>query len=310
MIQELSYIGIASPRSEDWRAYGTRQLGAMLTDDGPDGAVRLAVDDVSYRIAVHPGEQDEFLYAGWGMANETDLQSFVEKLETHGVVVHTGDATLLAERQVAELSWFEDPWGIRHELSWGKLATPLSFTPGRPMRGGFVTGDQGLGHVVFQVPDLDEANRFYVDVLGFRLSDRIATDRYTVRFYHVNGRHHSLALAELPGYVGFNHLMLEVENIDDLGTAIDLLDETGTEVMQTLGRHTNDLMTSIYISSPSGLQIEYGHGGLVVDDLSWIARTYDQPSYWGHRRPASSRSRVPGIVRPAPEPADANAAIP
>jgi extradiol dioxygenase len=299
MIQELSYIGIASPRFEDWRAYGTAQLGAKMADDGPDGAVRLAVDDVDYRIAIHPGELDEFRYAGWGLANETDLRQFSTELRDKGVDVHPGDDALAAERQVAELVWFEDPWGIRHELSWGKRATPLSFTPGRPMRGGFVTGEQGLGHVVFQVPDLDEANRFYVDILGFRLSDRVSTDRYTVRFYHVNGRHHSLALSELPGFVGFNHLMLEVEHLDDLGTAMDLVHETGTAIVQTLGRHTNDLMTSIYIDTPSGMQIEYGHGGLVVDDLSWVARSYDRPSYWGHRRPAgSARSRVPGIVRP------------
>ena len=55
MIQELSYIGIASPRFEDWRAYGTAQLGAKMADDGPDGAVRLAVDDVDYRIAIEDG---------------------------------------------------------------------------------------------------------------------------------------------------------------------------------------------------------------------------------------------------------------
>ncbi len=103
------------------------------------------------------------------------------------------------------------------------------------MRGGFVTGDQGLGHIVLQVPNIEEANKFYVDVLGFRLSDRITNDQFTVRFYHVNGRHHSLALAEYPGHVGFNHLMLEVECMDDLGRLIDLLDSHDTEVMQTLG---------------------------------------------------------------------------
>ena len=166
------------------------------------------------------------------------------------------------------------------------------------MRGGFVTGDQGLGHIVLQVPNIEEANKFYVDVLGFRLSDRVTNDQFTVRFYHVNGRHHSLALAEYPGHVGFNHLMLEVECMDDLGRLIDLLDSHDTEVMQTLGRHTNDLMTSIYIGSPSGLQIEYGFGGLTVDDLSWVARTYNQPSYWGHKRPAETSKRVPGIIRP------------
>ncbi|PCK29111.1 glyoxalase [Rhodococcus qingshengii] len=298
VIQELSYIGVASPRAQDWRKYGTGLLGAKLSPDGPDGAIRLAVDDVNYRIAVHPGKVDEFLYAGWAMANESDLHSFAAHLDRSGITLHDGNPDLLAERQVAELVWFTDPWGTRHEISWGKASTPLSFTPGRVMRGGFVTGDQGLGHIVLQVPNIEEANKFYVDVLGFRLSDRITNDQFTVRFYHVNGRHHSLALAEYPGHVGFNHLMLEVECMDDLGRLIDLLDSHDTEVMQTLGRHTNDLMTSIYIGSPSGLQIEYGFGGLTVDDLSWVARTYNQPSYWGHKRPAETSKRVPGIIRP------------
>lgn len=296
MIQELSYVGIGSPRAEQWRSYGTAVLGCRLAADGPDGAVRLAVDDVNHRIAVHPAERDEFRYVGWGVANETDLGEFAARLAARGVEIHPGDPDLCREREVAGLVWFEDPWGIRHELSWGKAATPMSFSSGRVMRGGFVTGDQGLGHVVFQVPDLERANEFYVDVLGFRLSDRIVTEHVGVRFYHVNGRHHSLALAELPGQVGVNHLMLEVEYLDDLGRLIDLLDDHDVEVMQTLGRHTNDLMTSIYIGSPSGLQIEYGHGGLTVDDLSWVARTYEQPSYWGHKRVAGARR--PGIVRP------------
>ncbi|WP_305092998.1 VOC family protein [Prescottella sp. R16] len=304
MIQELSYIGIGSPHAEDWRRYGTELLGAMLAPDGPDGAVRLAVDDVDYRIAVHPASEDEFRYAGWGVANETDLHAFASHLESRGVTVHHGDAELLRERQVAGLVWFEDPWGLRHELSWGKAATPLSFRAGRTMRGGFVTGEQGLGHVVFQVPDIARADHFYVDVLGFRLSDRVtvgaggADSTVDVRFYHVNGRHHSLALAELPGHVGFNHLMLEVEHMDDLGRLIDLLDEHDVEIVQSLGRHTNDLMTSVYIGSPSGLQIEYGFGGLAVDDLSWVARTYTRPSYWGHKRSAAAQAALPGIVKP------------
>lgn len=298
MIQELSYVGFASPRFDDWRRYGPNLLGTMLKSDGPDGAVRLAIDDVNYRVAVHPAEQDEFRYAGWGMANETDLRAYAAQLADRGVEMHWGDEALCKEREVAELAWFCDPWGLRHELTWGKTATPNSFQPGRVMRAGFVTGDQGLGHVVFQVPNMEDANRFYADVLGFRLSDRIINDYFNVRFYHINGRHHSLALAELPGHVGFNHLMLEYQSIDDLGRAIDLLGRNNTETMQTLGRHTNDLMTSTYISSPSSLQIELGHGGLVVDDLSWVARTYNKPSFWGHRYTQTAMSTKPGIIQP------------
>ncbi|GEE00483.1 iron-dependent extradiol dioxygenase [Gordonia spumicola] len=298
MIQELSYVGFASPAVDEWRTYGPGLLGAMLAPDGPDGSVRLAVDDIDHRISIHPGPEDEFRYAGWGLANETDLHEFVDALVDRGIAPTWADLDLCRERGVAELAWFTDPWGLRHELTWGKAATPYSFRAGRAMRGGFVTGDQGLGHVVFQVPDLVAANRFYADALGFRLSDRIVSDHFDVRFYHVNGRHHSLALAEAPGHVGFNHLMLEYQSMDDLGKAIDLLRAFDVPTMQTLGRHSNDLMTSTYIGTPSGFQIELGYGGLVVDDLSWTARTYAEPSFWGHRFTRTAMTTRPGILRP------------
>jgi 2,3-dihydroxybiphenyl 1,2-dioxygenase len=298
VIQELSYLGIASPHYEQWRSYGTNLLGGQLAPDGPDGAVRLKVDDKGYRIVVHPSEQDEFRYAGWAVANETDLRAFAQQLRDKGVDVHQGDEALLKERQVAELVWFEDPWGNRHELTWGKYALPNSFWPGRKMTG-FVTDPLGLGHIVLIVPDLAQADAFYSETLGFRLSDRVASDVFNLRFYHCNGRHHSLAVAEVPGKTGINHLMLEVRSIDDLGSAIDLCPANDTDILLSLGRHTNDLMTSVYISTPSSMQIEYGYGGLLVDHLSWVASTHEVPSIWGHHRSEKYLAGPPGIIRDA-----------
>ncbi|WP_375003988.1 VOC family protein [Gordonia sp. PS3] len=298
MIQELSYVGFGSPRSSDWATYGPEIVGAMIHSRTSDGTVRLAVDDVDFRICIHPGATDELRYTGWGLANETDLHAFAEHLARRGLSLEWADAPVVRDRGVAELAWFTDPWGLRHELSWGKGATPNSFRAGRTMRGGFVTGDQGLGHIVYQVPDLAEADEFYSGVLGFRLSDRIVSDHFDVRFYHVNGRHHSLALAEAPGHIGVNHLMLEYQHMDDLGRAIDLVEKHRVPVMQTLGRHSNDLMTSTYVGTPSGFQLELGYGGLVVDDLSWIARTYRKPSFWGHRFTEAARTDPPEILTP------------
>ncbi|MEU9840502.1 VOC family protein [Actinomadura sp. NPDC048032] len=298
MITQLAYLGIASPNSAEWRDYAPRLLGATIAGDGPDGAVRVKVDDKGYRVAVHPAEQDELRYVGWDCGNETDLRSYAAELRGKGVEVHAGGAEELKERQVAELYWFTDPFGNRHEIVWGQFSQPNSFFPGRPMRGRFVTGDLGLGHVVLIVPDLDRANAFYAETLGFRLSDRVKSDVFNLRFYHCNGRHHSLAVAEIPGMTGINHLMLEVESFDDLGTAIDLFTaDPEREILLSLGRHTNDLMTSIYVQTPSSMQIEYGHGGISVDDLTWVAGNHDLPSIWGHHRSQAYLDGPPGIFR-------------
>ncbi len=52
--------------------------------------------------------------------------------------------------------------------------------------------------------------------------------------------------------------------------------------MATLGKHTNDHMTSFYLMSPGGFAIEYGCGGRTID---WDHHTVFEStsvSLWGH----------------------------
>ena len=294
MIQSLSYVGVQSPNAEKWLEFGPEILGAEVAERGPRGSVRLRVDDAVRRIEIHPGQRDDLAYLGWELAGPGALEAAIVALEKRSLVVQRGDAALAAERSVSELAWFADPFGFRHELSWGLLTRPATFRPGRALSG-FVTGDAGLGHVVLIVPELAAAERFYGDVLGLRLSDRIDAG-VKVRFYHCNRRHHTLAFASIPGMVGMHHLMLEVASLDDVGTALDRCTARGLPLAMSLGRHTNDFMTSFYVRSPSGFEIEYGWGGRSVDDSTWEVRSYDAQSIWGHHPPA--QRLLPGVLRP------------
>ena len=88
-----------------------------------------------------------------------------------------------------------------------------------------------------------------IDVLGFRLSDHIEMG-LSLRFLHCNSRHHTVALSAVLGMVGLHHLMLEVNDVDDVGGALDLVNEREIPVAMGLGRHTNDFMTSFYVRTP------------------------------------------------------------
>ncbi|KAB2384847.1 VOC family protein [Actinomadura montaniterrae] len=297
MIQALSYIGFISPAAKEWETFGPEILGAELAGPGPDGSVRLRVDEAAHRISIHPGDHDDLAYLGWAVDGPRALAEAKARLSDLGVTVQQGDSELTTERAVVELAWFVDLFGFRHELSWGQRTVPASFRPGRPMSG-FVTGAQGLGHAVLVVPSLADAEAFYCEVMGFRLSDQINAQGMTIRFYHCNTRHHSLALAEVPGVVGYHHLMLETASLDDVGTAYDEVLKREIPLAMTLGRHVNDLMTSFYVRTPSGFEIEYGHGGLQVDDTATTPRAYDSFSIWGHHPPAEPL--LPGIARPFP----------
>ena len=51
-----------------------------------------------------------------------------------------------------------------------------------------------------------------------------------------------------------------------------------------LGKHTNDQMVSFYVKSPAGFDIEFGWGGIPVDDATWRIGHFDKISVWGHKR--------------------------
>jgi len=278
--------------------------GAHVAESGDDGAVRIKFDGAPWRVQIHPAERDETAYLGWGVDHEEDLDTVAAALSGMDVTASFGDRTLAEARAVDRLLVFEDPWGFRHEVVWGHQYHHRSFVPGRPMSG-FVTGEQGLGHVLLHLPDIEEGHRFF-RAIGFRLSDKIVVPNgLNARFYHCNARHHTLALAECePGRAGLGHLMIQVQSIDDMGTGYDLVQERDIPVTLTLGRHTNDLQLSFYHATPSSMHVEYGYGGVELDDESWVPKVYEKTAIWGHHRAPELRDLPSAIWHAVPDRSD------
>jgi 2,3-dihydroxybiphenyl 1,2-dioxygenase len=245
---------------------------------GDDGdRLLLRMDERAYRIDVRRGTQDRLLWLGWEVSTRADLEAAASELAGRGIAVTRGTPEESKERRIIDFVWFTDPAGNRLEVFYGQEADfrPLILT--RPMDG-YLTGELGMGHAVIGVTDFAACFDFYVDTLGFRVSD---TFRGFIAFLHCNPRHHSLAIVgtDKPG---LRHIMLETRSIDDVGLAIDIAKRRG-ELTRTLGRHTNDKAVSFYVETPSGWEIEYGWSGLQVDDEVWIVRQLAGPtSLWGH----------------------------
>lgn len=286
-IQSLSYIVTQVQSLESWRHYAEEVLG-MMTSTEADGTLRIKMDERPFRILVQEGATDVYLISGWELANEDDFNAMLKHLEAQGVSYALGDRDLCISRGVQAVASLADPAGNRHELSWGHISDcqPFVSPQGVPR---FITGDMGLGHTVMPAPNFDACVAFYHDVLGFRNSDIFnfrpdpAAAPTRIHFMHCgNARHHSLAIAEYDVPSKCVHMMVEVENMTEVGRAHDRCEAHGVTLSATLGQHLNDKMTSFYMKTPSGFDLEYGCGGLQIDRDNHTVFEFNRVSIWGH----------------------------
>lgn len=287
-VKRLAYVEIEASDMTAWRRFGTEVLGCEEVDGGDASSLFLRIDERPWRLQVSPGPLDDIRVAGFEVDDEAAFVTVFERLRAAGHAVERAGPEACAARGVREMMCLQDPAGLALEISYGALMRPQR--PCRPAvaHGGFVTGDQGLGHLMLVVKDVPATHRFYCELLGFVTSDYVSTRNYgglqgDFIFMRCNPRHHSVAIGYLPLPRRLGHLMLQVRDFDDVGHGLDRVLKHGFRQTRALGRHINDKMFSFYVESPSGLQIEYGWGGLEVDEDCRDVRTYDVTSVWGHQ---------------------------
>src|ERR1700737_2365229 len=279
-LQALGYAGFGSSSLDAWRQFGPGRVGLQGVERSAS-LLAFRMDDRKQRIVIDRSMPEGARFFGWEVADAAALDQLAARLEQAEVDVVAEPQTLADARRVRGLISFRDPAGNRLEAFYGAEIDDTPFSPGRSISG-FRTGPLGLGHAVLTVENIDAVMPFYVGVLGFGLSDYMQKP-FRAYFFHINARHHSLALIET-GRNGMHHLMVELFSLDDVGQSYDVaLNQDRVNV--TLGRHTNDLMTSFYAKTPSSFMVECGWGGREIDRASWRPfEMQDGPSLWGHEQ--------------------------
>ncbi|MEV5647348.1 VOC family protein [Nocardia sp. NPDC052254] len=288
-IRALGYLRVQTRDIARWRELTVDGLGlAVGSGPDPDG-LYLRVDERRARLAVLPGDTDRALAVGWEVRDQFALRRVRETVEKAGITVATLSEQECRYRDAEQVIAFDDPSGVRTEIFFGPVLDHSAVVT--PHGGRFVTGPNGLGHVVLPTAAFDETYAFYTEVLGFLPRGAIRVGgpdapgpARRVRFLGVNQRHHSLALCPAPASQdpGMVHLMLEVDTLDAVGQALDRVNTLGFSLSSTLGRHTNDKMVSFYVRAPGGWDIEFGTEGMLVDEAHYTAEEITADSYWGH----------------------------
>ena len=295
-LKSLGYINISTSSIDRWRHFAFGVLGfaeGKGPQNGDASALYLRMDERAARIIVVPGETDRVLTVGWEVRDHSALQRVKAVLDGAGVAFKQLSVAEAGARRVEEVITFEDPAGTTLEVFHGPV---LDHSPViTPFGAKFVTGDQGLGHIVLPATDPGGTFDFYTEVLGFRSRGAFRVPLtpkgpkefgpVRVRFLGINERHHSLAICPAahqrdPRVV---HIMVEVDTLDAVGQALDRINAEGIQLSSTLGRHTNDKMVSFYVRAPGDWDIEFGTDGMRVDENHYTAEEITADSYWGHQ---------------------------
>lgn len=285
---EVAYLGLEVPEPASLSSFFGDVVGLVGGESAP-GATAWRNDGKAYRISVHQGVRNDASYVGFEAVDAAAFDATVARLRAAGYDVAEGTSEDCSNRKVARLSRTPAPWGVSIEVVLGLADAPSPYeSPLVP--GGYLTEGLGFGHVVFATTDFDGATRFLVDGLGLAQSDWLEMELgpgvvLEVRFFHCNGRHHTVALAKVPFEVPqqLHHFMVETIERDAVGLAFDRAWASGLPIPSGLGRHPNDGMFSFYVQSPAGFQVEIGHDGRIVTEPWTDNRRYERISSWGHQ---------------------------
>lgn len=127
-----------------------------------------------------------------------------------------------------------------------------------------------LGHSLVFTPDLAATERFYLDVVGLGLSDRI---KGRISFCNAGpGDHHVFGFIQST-HPGFHHASFEMDGFDQVGMGGQQMAARGHTEAWGMGRHTLGSNVFYYVQDPWGSWVEY------FTDIDQITCAW-QPEEW------------------------------
>jgi catechol 2,3-dioxygenase-like lactoylglutathione lyase family enzyme len=267
-IDRLLDITLAVPDPDELAAFWERR-DLLATAAGV-----LGTPERPRQLVLREGPYRHLAELHLGCADEADLAVIARRLDALGVASTVDSTTLTCDDPVFDHRILVEVTG----------AADLTATPPRPVNGpgrfGRTTAradsveevgprpPRRVGHVVLGTPRVAEATAFYLDGLGFRVSDKILDGVLT--FARVESDHHNLLIQ--PASVShLNHYALEMDDLDAIGAAGSaVLAERPEADVVGVGRHRLGSNLYWYLFDPAGTMFElFADMDQIVDDERW-----------------------------------------
>ncbi|MBZ0129153.1 MAG: VOC family protein [Rhodobacteraceae bacterium] len=211
----------------------------------------------------------------WGVEDQATLDQIEAELSRDRAVAKAADGTLSCKDD----SGFELAFRITRRTVLNlpaELINSPGAAPGRAVNAIGANEDaeakpRTLSHIVYFLPNMDEAARFYTDRLGFVVTDKFTNTGPFLR-PQANNDHHVLFMIQTPDYMqGLEHLAFHMQGPTELMLAGSRMVKKGYESFWGPGRHKFGSNWFWYFNCPLGTHFEYD-ADMDKHDGEWIER--------------------------------------
>ncbi len=277
-VTRLGHVGLVVTDLDRYSTYLTEGLGLAETRR-EEGRAYFALGTRHHQLRVTEGDAASCDGLGFDVSDSGSLARLRDAVDAAGLEV-------VSERPyddtVAEGFSFNVPAGPTVELCVGAALAPPAETYANDAYN--VRGDHHrllkLGHVTIGTPDAAAVEEVFVDVLGFRISDRFPG---VLAWARCNRDHHSVgfAPAEAPG---IHHMAFEIESFAHYERLVDHLSLGGRRLVWGPGRHGPGNNLFVYFDDPDGTMVEiYANLVQIENEDSYVAKEWDDLQEVGNR---------------------------
>lgn len=244
---DIRYVRLGTRQRTETDRFTREVLGLELARTEA-GSSYYRSDSRDHTLVYFEGDPADHT-VGFELRTPEELDAAGAELSNSGIDVRAGSAAECEQRHVNSFIHFKDPTGNKIDLVLGPHHSGRRYFPARD------AGITGFSHVGLCTTDAKRDERFWTQVLGARVSDRIG-DAPLLRIDDV---HHKVALFAT-NRAGVQHVNHQVESVDDIMRAWYMLKERGVPIAFGPGRHPTSGARFLYFRGPDDMIFEYSTG--------------------------------------------------
>jgi len=266
--RRIAYATFETPDLQRQIAYYVNIFGLTLTEQDKKRAI-LSTRLGQQAVVLESGADARCTKIAFEADAADDLAAIAKTLLANGIVAARKSGLTPA---VSDVVSFADPKGTEIEIFTASKLLPVDTAPN-----GFSV--LKLGHLAFNVADIQKVVAFYRDVLGFRISDW-RSDFFV--FMRCGPDHHTVNFASHGPHEKMHHIAFEVKDWAEIQRACDFLGRNNYHLIWGPGRHIIGHNVFIYHRNPDGQIMELY---CELDQMKDESFGYFEPRPWHQDQP-------------------------